>query len=162
MCESVSCCSACDLDGFGILVFGPQTRNLHPGGSGRRGGLEIGGWQCGGPTGGREVGREVGWVGVKLGCPSLLPLSLVSCSLPPSLPPFACVQLLQLSVSPLTLSGSYRQEFKGPLLYASSAGTTTASSSSRTHWSEGRPRDRRLIRKRFNCELFFLLFDIRV
>lgn len=51
MCESVSCCSACDLDGFGILVFGPQTRNLHPGGSGR-GGLESGGWQCRGPEGG--------------------------------------------------------------------------------------------------------------
>lgn len=49
VCESVSC--ACDLDGFGISVFGPQTRNLHPGGSGR-GGLGSGGWQCRGPEGG--------------------------------------------------------------------------------------------------------------
>ncbi|CAJ1058778.1 hypothetical protein EPR50_G00106830 [Xyrichtys novacula] len=39
--------------------------------------------------------------------------------------------LLQLSVSPLTLSGSHRQEFKGPLLHSATA------ASSRTHRSEG-------------------------
>lgn len=37
VCESVSCCSAYDFDGFWHLVFWPQTRNLHPGGSGRGG-----------------------------------------------------------------------------------------------------------------------------
>lgn len=42
-------------------------------------------------------------------------------------------------------SGSYRQEFKGPLPYASSAGTTIASR--RTRWSEG-DGDRRPIRKK--------------
>lgn len=93
MCESVTC-SACDLDGFRTLVFGPQTRNLHPGGSGR-GGLESGGWQCRGPEGG-------GWRGGGGG--NGLSLSLSSSFLALLLPPFACVQLLQLSVSPLTLS----------------------------------------------------------
>lgn len=109
--ESVSCCSAYDLNRFGILVFGPQTRNLHPGGSAERG---FGGWMM--AAQGARWGRE----GCRMGCPSLLPLSL-------SLPPFACVQLLQLSVSPLTRSGSDRRGFKGPLLGANSAGTTAAS-----------------------------------
>lgn len=54
VCESVSC-SACDSDVFGILVFGPQTRNLHPGGS-ARGGLESGEWQRRGARGRREEG----------------------------------------------------------------------------------------------------------
>lgn len=92
MCESVSCCSAaCDLDGFGILVFGPQTRNLHPGGS-ARGGLESGGWQCRGPEGRGDRDEERG--GVRMGCPSLLPLSLpplLSLFLFPSLPPSLCM-----------------------------------------------------------------------
>lgn len=34
------------------LEFGPQTRNLHPGGSGRGGQWEGGRWQCRGPEGG--------------------------------------------------------------------------------------------------------------
>lgn len=101
MCESVSC-SACDLDGFGILVFGPQTRNLHPGGSGR-GGLESGGWQCRGPEGGGTAGGG-GKNGLSL---SLSPLRLLlSFSLPSHV--FSCSSCR----SPHSLSGSYRQEFK--------------------------------------------------
>lgn len=72
MCEYVSC-SACDLDGFGILVFGPQTRNLHPGGSERG----FGEWRMAVQGGGGTAG------GARMGCPSLS-LLFVSCS-PPSL-----------------------------------------------------------------------------
>lgn len=36
------------LDGSGISVFGPQTRNFHPRGSGK-GGFESDGWQHRGP-----------------------------------------------------------------------------------------------------------------
>lgn len=36
------------LDGLGISVFGPQTRNFHPRGSGK-GGFESDGWQHRGP-----------------------------------------------------------------------------------------------------------------
>ena len=88
--------------------------------------------------------------GVRMGCPSLLPPFLVSSS-----PPFPCVHLLQLSVSPLTLSGSYRQQFKGPLLNANSSGTTTACR--RTHRSEGglEAEDKR---KRFICEFSCVSF----
>lgn len=86
-----------------------------------------------GSAGGQRGGKN----GLSLSPPSLPPQSLL---LTPSLPPFACVQLLQLSVSPLTLSGSNRQESKGPLLDANSVGTTAASR--KTHWSEGTLRGR--------------------
>lgn len=122
VCESVSY-SACDLDVFGILVFGPQTRNLHPGGS-ARGGLESGEWQCRGPEGGGTAGERRG--GGQEWAVSLL-LSLSSSPLAPFLPPFACVQLLQLSVCPLTLSGSHRQEIQG---------TTSVRQLSRDEWSQ--------------------------
>lgn len=80
VCESVSCCSACDLDGLGISEFGPQTRNLHSGGSGS-GGLESGGWQCRGPKGGLK------WAVPLLLSPSLflsLFPSLCMCSAAPA------------------------------------------------------------------------------
>lgn len=125
VCESVSC-SACDLDVFGILVFGPQTRNLHPGGS-ARGGLESGEWQCRGPEGGGTEGERRG--GARMGClsfalslspsplrlllPFSLPLHVFSCS--------SCLSAHSLS------QGHTGRRFKGPLLYASSAGTSEAS-----------------------------------
>lgn len=87
VCESV-CCFACDLDAFGIWVFfGPETRNFHPGGSGRGkegGGLRVKDGSTGGPEGGREGCMWGGKNGLSL---SLL---LVSDS-PPSLPHvFSC------------------------------------------------------------------------
>lgn len=111
VCESVSC-SACDLDVFGILVFGPQTRNLHPGGS-ARGGLESGEWQCRGPEGGGTGG------GARMGCLSfVLSLSLLfaSCSLSPSLcmcsaAPAVCLPTHSLRV---TQAGGSRDHFCTP------------------------------------------------
>ncbi len=64
VCESVCCCSVVELDTFGILEFGPQTRNFHLGGldeGGGGGGSRGGGWPCRG-----------GCMGVGMGCPSLL------------------------------------------------------------------------------------------
>ncbi len=65
VCESVCCCSVVELDIFGILEFGPQTRNFHLGGldegGGGGGGSGGGGWPCRG-----------GCMGVGMGCPSLL------------------------------------------------------------------------------------------
>lgn len=147
VCESVSC-SACDLDGFGNLVFGPQTRNLHPGGS-WRGGFESGGWQCRGPEGGRKGCVCVSVGGVRMGCLSSSSLTL--------LPPSACVQLLQLSVSPLTLSGSHRREFKGPLLFDCPARTIAASQ--RTLCSDTETQTHP---KRFTREFSLAYFHVRV
>lgn len=103
-----------------------EFRNL-----GRRPGICILGGQGAGAwrvEDGSAGGQRGGWNGLSL-----------SFFLPPSFslffPPSACVQLLQLLVSPLTLSGSYREELTGPLLSDNSAGTTTAST--RTHRSEG-------------------------
>lgn len=53
LCESMHCCSAGKSDRFGILEFGPQTRNFHPGGWG--GGV----WGAeDGCTGGLEGGQN--------------------------------------------------------------------------------------------------------
>lgn len=101
--------------GFGqIWNLGRRPGIWALGGSGSVG-LEGGGWQRRGPRG-----------GVRMGCPTLLPPSLPP-SLVSSLPPFACVHLLQLSVSPFTPSGSHRQQFKGSLVDDSSSGTIAAS-----------------------------------
>lgn len=92
----------------GIFILGGQGKE--------------GGWGVGvkdGSTGGQsEEGRDV-CGGARMGCPSLSSSSLAL--LPPS-----CVQLLQLSDSSLTLSGSRRREFQGPRLYDGPAGTTAA------------------------------------
>lgn len=130
MCESVSC-SACDLDGFGILVFGPQTRNLHPGGSGR-GGLESGGWQCRGPEGGGTAGG-----GVRMGCPSLS-LLFVFCSPSPSL----CMCSAAPAVGLPTLS----QGHTGRSLRTTSV--RQLSREDRSQWEDTLVRDRRPIRQK--------------
>lgn len=99
-----------DSVSFGIwtdLEFGPQTRNLRPGGVG------AGVWRV---EDGNAGGQEGGWLWA-------VPLSSLPPSLVSSLPPSACVHLLQLSVSPLTPSGSHRQQFQGSLVDDSSSGT---------------------------------------
>lgn len=75
--------SVVELDTFGILEFGPQTRNFHPGGSDEEG-SGGGGWPCRGAVWGSE------WA---------VPLSSL-----PSFPPLHTFTV-QLSVSTLTLSG---------------------------------------------------------
>lgn len=124
---------------LGFWYLGRRPGIYIPGGQGE------GVWRVeDGSAGGQraEGGRWGG--GVRMGRPSLTPLRLLlAFSLP--LHVFSCSSCR----SPHSLSGSYRQEFKGPLPYASSAGTTEASG--RTRWSEG-DWDRRAIRKTFICE----------
>lgn len=102
VCESVCC--------FGwIWNFGIWAADQEFSSEGVRekgvGGLRVKDGSTGGQS---EEGRDV-CGGARMGCPSLSSSSLAL--LPPS-----CVQLLQLSDSSLTLSGSRRREFEGPLL----------------------------------------------
>ena len=134
-------------DAFGISVFGLETRNLHPGGQ-REGVWRVEDSSAGGR---QEGGRGV----VRMGCPSLSPLRLSLSSLP--LHVFSCSSCR----SPYSLSGSDRQEFKGPLLHASSARTLAAGNGTRC--SEG-DWVRRSIQIRAICEFSSVSFmsDVHV
>lgn len=82
---NLSCFSACDLYGLGILVFGLQTRNLHPGEVGW-GGQGKGIWRVeDGSAGGQRGGKN----GLSLSPPSSRLLlahtpSLLMCSAAPA------------------------------------------------------------------------------